>query len=239
MKRFARTAWALVLAGAAFPPATAVAQEANRPVVAILGFDNNSIGKDASDYNGIGTAIAEMLITELAKNPNVVVVDRAHIREVLREQDLVRSGQVDPGTAVRLGKLLGAQYMITGGFMSDGRGDMVLTARSINVQTTAVANPQRVQAKTDDVLGMIAQLSAKVSNDMKLPALDHGTGTRDGGAKPAKMDLRTAMLFAKGLDAEDTGDRARAAELFHQVLDKFPHYPPAEQHLARVIKSGN
>ncbi len=239
MKQFVRTAWALALAGAMVAPAMVTAQGANKTVVAVLAFDNNSIGKDASDYNGIGKAIQDMLITDMAGNANVTLVDRDHIQQVLQEQHLVRQGAVDPETAVRVGKLLGAQYMITGGFMSDGRGNMVLTARSINVETSVIGNPQRVQQKTDDVLGLIGQLSAKVTKDMKLPALEHRMGAMnrnmgDVGQKPQKMDLRTAMLYAKALDAQDNGDKAKAVELYNQVLKKFPDYTPAKEHLAKV-----
>ena len=248
MKRFVRTAWALGLAGAMVAPAMAQAQGANKPVVAVLSFDNNSIGKDAADYNGIGKGVADMLITDLAGNPNVVVVDRDRIQQVLQEQNLIKQGAIDPETAVRIGKILGAQYMITGGFMSDGRGNMVLTARSISVQTTAVTNPQRVQAQTDDVLGMIAKMSDKVTHDMKLPPMEHhNTGMTDKsmgnmgnmGSKPEKMDIRTAMLYSKALDAKDNGDPKRAAELFRQVLVKFPDYSPAKTNLEKVSKSGD
>lgn len=246
MKRIVRTAWALALAGAMVAPATAAAQGAKKPVVVVFPFDNNSIGKDAADYNGIGKGIQDMLITDLASNPNVVLVDRDHIEQILQEQHLAKEGAIDPETAVRVGKLLGAQYMIEGGFMSDGRGNMVLTARSTNLETSVITNPQRVQRKTDDVLGMIAQMSEKVTKDMKLPALDHGTGavnrpaTGNGDEKPQpKMDLPTAMLYAKALDAKDNGDPAKAAQLFRQVLDRFPDYTPAKQNLAKVAKSGD
>ncbi|MHB2034437.1 MAG: CsgG/HfaB family protein [Gemmatimonadaceae bacterium] len=248
MKRIVRTAWALALAGAMVAPAMALAQGANKPVVAVLSFDNNSIGRDAADYNGIGKGISDMLITDLAGNPNVVVVDRDRIQQVLQEQNLINQGSIDPETAVRVGKILGAQYMITGGFMSDGRGNMVLTARSINVQTTAVTNPQRVQAKTDDVLGMIAKMSDKVTHDMKLPPMEHhNTGMTDKHmgnmgnmeSKSEKMDLPTAMLYSKALDAKDNGDPKKAAELFRQVLVKFPDYSPARANLEKVSKSGD
>jgi len=230
-----------------FPPAppTAAAQGTGKPVVAVLSFDNNSIGKDAKDYDGIGKGITDMLITDLASNPNVVVVDRERIQQVLQEQNLVKSGSIDAQTAVRVGKLLGAQYAIYGGFMSDGRGNMVLTGHSTNMETGVITNPQRVQAKTDDVLGLIAQMSDKVSHDMKLPAMTHGTGATSTpsmgnvGAKPVKMDLRTAMIYSKALDAKDSGDNAKAAELFSQVLTKFPDYTPAKTNLAKVAKSGD
>ena len=37
----------------------------------------------------------------------------------------------------------------------------MLTGRTINEETSAIGNPTRINAKGDDVLGMIAQLSAK------------------------------------------------------------------------------
>ena len=235
MKRLVRMARAAAVAGAMMAPAAAMAQGAMKPVVAVLRFDNNSIGKDATDYDGIGKAIQAMLITDMTGDPKVTVVDRDHIEELLREQHLVREGAVDPATAVRIGKLLGAQYMIAGGFMSDGRGTMVLTAHSINVETSAIGNPTRVQQKTDDVLGLIAQLSAKLSRELKLPALEHATGAAD-----RKMDLHTAMLYAKALDAQDNGDTAKAIELYRQVLTRFPNYSPATARLDKLTgKSGS
>src|SRR4051812_23465743 len=150
-------------------PAMAHAQA--KPVVAVLYFDNNSIGKDRGDYEGVGKGIADMLITDMASSASVQVVERERVQALLTEQSLTKAGTIDPQTAIRLGKIIGAQYMITGGFMSDGRGTFVLTARAINVQTSAITNPMKIVSKGDDVLGLIAQLSGKISDEMKLPAM--------------------------------------------------------------------
>src|SRR5213075_991726 len=104
---------------------------------------------------------------------------------LLTEQNLVKSGAVNPETAIRLGKIIGAQYMITGGFMSDGKGTLVLTARAINVETSAITSPMRLNSKGDDVLGMINQLSTRINSEMKLPALQVGDAGSNGSAQPA------------------------------------------------------
>lgn len=247
MKHHIRTALALALVGAIGAPAMAAAQHADKPVVAVLRFDNNSFGKGAADYNNVGKGISAMLINDLAANPKVVVVDRDRIQQILQEQNLVKQGAVDPTTAVRIGKLVGAQYLVTGGFMNNGSGTVVLTAHSTNIETGVIGNPQKVQGSSDDVLGLISQLSEKVSKDMKLPPIAGGTmgmtpgagKTGDVGARPKKMDLRTVMLYSKALDAKDKGNNAKAAELFRQVLQKFPKYTPARQNLAKVTKSGD
>jgi TolB-like protein len=182
MRGFVRGA--LMLATTAmFAPAIVAAQA--KPVIAVLYFDNNSIGKDRADYEGVGKGIADMLITDMASNPDVQIVERDRVQALLTEQGLTKSGAIDPQTAVKLGKIVGAQYMITGGFMSNGRGTYVLTARAINVETSAITNPVRLTSKGDDVLGLMSQLSTKLNTDMKLQALRVGDAGGVGGTSPA------------------------------------------------------
>lgn len=243
-------------------PALALAQ-ANTPVVAVLYFDNNSFGKDHGDYDGLGKGIADLLINDMASNASMRVVERDRIQAILQEQSLVQTKSIDPQTAVRLGKLLGAQYMITGGFMSDGKGTLLVTSRVISVETGAITNPVKLQSKGDDVLGLIGQLSTKLNTELKLPAVtrtgaaekkpaevgDNPGGAKQSGrqvpstqvasAKPQKLDVKTALLYSKALDEQDSGNRQKAAELYRAVLQKFPDFGPAQQNLAKVQKSGH
>jgi len=162
-------AGALALSAVAAIPTGARAQADNRPVVVVFTFSNNSVGAGKADFDGMATGIQDLLITDLASNSKIRLVDRSRITEVLQEQNMVKNGQIDPTTAVRLGKILGAQYAITGGFMSLGNGQALLTGRTIDIETTAIdPKTQKIQGKTDDVLSMLSQLSAKVSSDMSL-----------------------------------------------------------------------
>jgi TolB-like protein len=254
-------AWSI--AGALFLGPALVGAQANAPVVAVLYFDNNSFGKDRADYEGLGKGIADLLINDMASNPAMRVVERDRLQSILQEQNLVSTKSVDPQTAVRLGKLLGAQYMVTGGFMSDGRGTLLVTSRVINVETGAITNPMKLQSKGDDVLGLIAQLSTKLNSELKLPSLPRQTGdaspakapdvgrassaskpssqqvAQAPAGKPQKLDVKTAMLYSKALDEQDNGHSEKAAELYRAVLEKFPDFGPAKQNLAKVQKSGD
>lgn len=186
MRRIARVAFAF----AALAAPMAIEAQA-KPVIAVLPFDNNSIGKDRADFDGIGRGMADMLITDMAQNASITVVERERIQALLTEQNLVKSGTIDPQTAIRLGKMIGAQYMITGGFMSDGRGTYVLTARAINVEKSTIVNPVRLTTKGDDVLGLMSQLSSKLNNEMKLPALQVGDASAPA-AVPAGAPVNAA-----------------------------------------------
>ena len=201
MRRFVRVAMTMALAAIALiSPAGLEAQA--KPVVAVLYFDNNSIGKDRTDYDGVGKGMAELMTLDLLANPNLRVVERERIQALLTEQNLIKSGAIDPQTAVKLGKFIGAQYMITGAFMSDGRGNFVLTARTINVETTAIGNPTRVNSKGDDVLGMIAQLNSKLITEMKIPALVTGANDAPGATPAGQPAPGTKVAETKAADTK-------------------------------------
>ena len=99
-------------------PAVAFAQADNRPIVAVLNFDNNAIGPAAGEFAGLGKGIQDLVITDMASNPKFRIVDRDRIQTLLQEQNLIKAGAIDGATAVRLGRILGAQYVVYGGFMT-------------------------------------------------------------------------------------------------------------------------
>ena len=203
MRRFVRGAMALASV-AMFAPAMVAAQA--KPVVAVLYFDNNSIGKDAADYAGVGKGMAELMTNDLLANQTLTVVERERVQALMVEQNLTRQGSIDPQTAIRLGKIIGAQYMIYGAFMSDGKGQIVLTGKTVNVETSVISNPIRVNSRGDDVLGMIAQFTSKMTAEMKIPALRVGQAGAPA-ATPAGQPAAQAAAPAQ----QHAADHAPAA----------------------------
>ena len=198
----------------AFLPSVAYAPAPGAPVVAVLAFDNNSIGKDAKDFDGIGKGVMDLLITDLASNPKVRVVDRDRVQQLLAEQNLTKSGAIDAETAVRVGKLLGACYSIYGGFMRDMTGGNVITAHTTSNETGQIENPQKVQSKGDDVMALIAQLSAKLGSDMRLSSCG---AARSASATPAQQGNMTVPV-SKDASAAATATPAPNADKFAMVL---------------------
>jgi curli biogenesis system outer membrane secretion channel CsgG len=62
----------------------------------------------------LGTGMAEMMMTALVESGQFRVLERQEIDGVIGEQDLGDSGRVDPATAAKIGKILGAQYLLYG-----------------------------------------------------------------------------------------------------------------------------
>src|SRR6266403_1896039 len=106
-----------------------------RPGIAVMPFDNGgSYGQDKENFDALQKGIAGMLISELAQNPAARVVEREDIQRLLDEQNLGSSGRVDPQTAAKVGKLVGARYVVLGTFL-DFYGDFRVDARLVNVET--------------------------------------------------------------------------------------------------------
>ncbi len=233
MSRAARFATTVAAAAALALPAAATAQD-TRPVVVVYTFTNSSIGPARAEFDGISTGVQDLLITDMASNAKIRLVDRSRIAEVLQEQSLVKGGQIDPQTAVRLAKIMGAQYAITGGFMSDASGKAVLTGRTIDVETTQIGNPEKIEGKASDVMGMIQQLSQKLGANMSLAAKP-GRRVGDAGeaqklapaqsGQPAAAQAKSATVeqFAKTVSEKSRSVKLDAAtlKLYSNGLDEM------------------
>jgi len=82
------------------------------PVLAVLKFQDETGAMPMQ--GGAGRALTTMLTNELAARPAFVVVERQKIRAVLEEQALTESGLVAGNEGAALGKLLGADFLVTG-----------------------------------------------------------------------------------------------------------------------------
>jgi curli biogenesis system outer membrane secretion channel CsgG len=83
-----------------------------KPVVAVNEFKNETSA--GWWYGGAGRDLADMLTNELQATGNFKMVEREKLAAVLDEQDLADSGRIKKGTGAKIGKLTGAQYIVTG-----------------------------------------------------------------------------------------------------------------------------
>lgn len=213
-----------MVAAASAGAATRRAQaQAPLPTVAVLpSFDNSSLLNHA-DYDALGKGIADVLITELSANPTIRVVERDRIQALIDEQNLGASGRVDKETAAKIGKILGAQHVIMGGFIIDRQGTMRLDARAVNVETSAIEHVETVTDKADNLLAILQSLADKLNKGMKLPPLPSGTARpalAPESTKPGRW--RDLILYARAEDANDKKNRTQALALYKDFLDKTP-----------------
>lgn len=157
----------LLFAGIALLPIRAQAQADRRVTVAVLYFTNGALVQH-DDYEPLTRGIADVLVTELQRNEGIRVVPIARLQQLLEEQKLAGSTKIDPETAVRVGRLLGAQHVVTGSFVVDMRGRLRIDARAINTETSEVEHVDTVSGRADGMKAAATELAGKLSAGMRL-----------------------------------------------------------------------
>lgn len=112
---------ALALCAVATPVTSHAAEKSSKPRLAVLEFKNKA--DNQWWYHGGAEAAQDVFVTELVKSGKFRVVEREQLEALMREKNLTLSGDVDPSTAVRVGKLLGVNYILTGAVTEYGTTD--------------------------------------------------------------------------------------------------------------------
>jgi TolB-like protein len=207
-----------------------------RPGIAVLPFNNGgSYGQGKEDFDALERGIAGMMISELSQNPAARVVERQEIQRLLDEQNLSAQGRVDPQTAAKVGKLVGARYTVLGTFI-DFYGDFRVDVRLVNTETGEIVKTESERMQRDHMFDIIRNIAARLMKDANLPALQ-----RQGGASDQRMgrQVPTEALtyYSRALLYSDHGQKDKAVEMFNRAIEIFPGYAEAKDGLQRVQRS--
>ncbi len=205
-----------------------------RPGIAVLPFTNGgSYGKDKEDFAALEKGLAGMLISELAQNPAARMVDRDKIQSLLDEQNLGKDGRVDDATAAKVGKLVGARYMVMGNFV-DLYGRFRVDARLVDVETgeilKVVTSDPKLE-KREEMFRMLQSLAEKLMAETKLPPL---SSQQASAVKARNVPTEALSYYSRALMYQDRGEKEKAAEFFSKALDVFPNYSEAKEGLQKV-----
>src|SRR5690349_22185592 len=132
--------------------------------VADLYFDNNT---GSTDYDNLGRGMASMMITDLSAVKDIQLVEREHMQDVLKEQDAQRTKYYDQSTAVQTGKLLGAEYIVTGAFISV-QPSMRIDTRVIRVQSGEIVKTAKVVGHQDSLFALQQHLADSLVDGLSL-----------------------------------------------------------------------
>ncbi len=230
MLRTLACALVIMLATATATAATPSAKP--RPTVAVLAFDYG--GKDPA-FEPLREGLAQMLITDVPSFVNVSVVERVRLKALLEEQKLGKSGKVDSSTAARLGKLLGARFLVLGNYF-DLAQSMRIDARIVEVETGKIVRAVGVSGAGSDFLALEQDLAGKLGDAIMaaLPQLEK-TSPR-ARSKPAKVKSSTVATYGRALLALDDGKKSEAKTLLKNVVAEAPEFELAKSDLNALLQ---
>ncbi len=243
MKRL--TLVALMIFTFLFVSLPVLSQTHAKKTIAILYFDNNSIA-DRDKLEPLKKGLADMFITEFSKIGAFEVVERERLEQITSELALQQTGVMDASTVQELGKLLGARYLVFGGFVNMFGGKMRIDLRIVEVESGLTIRAEEETAEQDEMFEMVKDLTRKVSDYFKveLSKADKKRLKSDTGSD----DFDANVLYARGLELEDVarihlqnGDKTaakkslrEALQMYRDSLSKSSGFKMAEEKIAQI-----
>jgi curli biogenesis system outer membrane secretion channel CsgG len=170
---------ALLLAIVAVPGLTHAAKKLDgKPRIAVLEFKNKA--DNQWWYSHGATAAQDVFVTELVKSGKFRVVEREQLEALMKEKGLTLSGDVDPSTAVRIGKLLGVNYLLTGAVTEYGNtnvgggGGGVYAGKK---KFVAALNARLIDTSTGEIAW--ADEASQEETSVKVSVFGYGGGVDD------------------------------------------------------------
>jgi len=201
-----------------------------RPGIAVFPFNNGgSYGQGKEDFDALERGIAGMMISELAQNPAARVVERQEIQRLLDEQNLSAQNRVDPQTAAKVGKLVGARYVVAGTFI-DFYGDFRVDVRLVNVETGEIVKTESERMQRDHMFDIIRNVAARLMKDASLPAVQRPASDQ---RMSRQVPTEALTYYSRALLFHDRGQKDKAVEMYARALAIFPDYTEAQEGLQR------
>jgi curli biogenesis system outer membrane secretion channel CsgG len=236
---------------AAAPAPTGATTQAEKKRVIVDEFDYSTVKTAVqSVFNtqqDIGKGIRAMLVTRLAQANKVVIVERAKMATLTKEQDFNASNRVKQGTGARVGQISGADALLSGDIVVFGRDDKKRSvkgggliggviggiAASKNEDKAVVTIDYRlIDAETSEI---IATGEAKGESVRKGNALGAIGGALGKGVAGVQVDM-TSSNFAQTIIGEATQDCVNklADILLEQTANMKKAVRPVEGRVADV-----
>lgn len=195
--------------------------------VAVLDFENHS--KDPT-LDGFRQGLRDMLVTDLMRVSDVKVVERARLTAVLEEQKLAQGGFIDPRTAVRLGKGLAAQSLLTGSFVISG-DEVRVDIRLISVESGEIRLADQVTGNKTEFFRLQQALAAKVLAGLQVHPTEQ---ERHALTEPHTKDFEAFRLYSEALLAQRRGQQKEAEASLRQAVTRDPNFRLAKNELATI-----
>lgn len=179
---------------------------AELPRVAVIGFDSTSPGYLWSIDSELSKAATDLMINALVNTNRFRVFERNKLEAILQEQDFqVSSGRVDPSTAVKIGKMIGVDSIVTGSITS------IVFSKSGGI----TLGPINLKKSVATVTIMVRAINV-TTGEIIFSEVKKGTTSKSG------ISIRIPVAGGLGLSSESVVDIFSAIEdVCQQVAVEF------------------
>lgn len=211
---------------------------ANERSINVASFPERSLGVTPFDVRATDTLVAplayglaDILITDLQRSGQLQIVDRLRIDALLRETQLVEAGRVDPTTAPRVGKLVGARRLVLGTLSQRPGGEIAIDARIADVATSQLRTAVSAVAPLADILSAEKELAVRLLGQL---GVNLTPAARARIEERPTRNIAALLAYSRAVRYEVSGDYQRAATEYRTALRLDPGFALARQRLSEL-----
>jgi TolB-like protein len=219
-----------------------------RAGVAILNFKNTSAQERATQFQPWEYGIATMLTTDLETIGIFNIVERERLKDIMQEHKLQSSDLVDRNTAVAIGKLTAARYILTGSF-AEMQGELRIGVQIFSVEKGMQLGAASIIGETNKFFLIEKKLfvkvidflevmlseeeKAKILKNIETESVDASLKNYSGEVAMAKAEELKKM----GENEESIRLLREAKQRFTEALEYDPNYARAKKNLATLARA--
>lgn len=218
--------------------------ESQKKVISVMKFDDRSIG--TREFGPWKMGIPDMIMESLGALPYYKVISREYIvKQVVKEQEFQLLGMTDPNSAVKLGNLLNAQYIVIGSFQVF-RNNLIINAKVLQVKNGEIVHQASDRGDLDNFYTVQNMIAIKLTEGMKLEITESAKQqlVKKYDTKVIKASLANyegekkleeiEVLKKKNKKEEVKKKIAEAKENFKEALKYDSNYEKAKSNLSKI-----
>jgi TolB-like protein len=176
---------------------------APKKTVAILYFDNNT-GK--ADYDPLGRGIASMMISDLSVVKEIQLVERERMQDLLKEIENQQTKYFDSTTSVKVGKMMGAEFVVVGSFAT-AQPQIRIDTRVVRVETGEIMKTAQVVGHEDKFFDLEQKLADRLIDGLGIALSPEEQEKLKAQQEANRIEaLATMREFSRALQLYDKKD---------------------------------
>jgi tetratricopeptide (TPR) repeat protein len=181
-------------------------------------------------YQALSVGLAHMLTTDLALLRRFPLVERVELNALLQEME-VPAELIDPATAARAGRLMGASRMVMGTVSIPSEQDLRLGG-NIVLDNGELIEALTAEGDLDALLSLEKEYALRIAESLGY-SLSEAERQRILENRPGS--LAAFLAFSRGLFSEDLGDFEAASGYYRDAVRLDPQYGEARERLSGSV----
>ena len=202
-----------------------------KKIICVMDLEDKS--SHSHSWQNVGTGVAEMLVSALADTKKYTLIEREKLEAVLAEQKLGASGAVTAQTAAKIGRLLGAQYIVTGAVTEFGVKDSKMGVGGLE-KVLPFGGGAKVSKNTARAAIDVRAIDTTTG---QIAAAAKGEGSKSSAEISGNLSIAPSFDFGKeGFDETIIGKAARNAvdQVARELSAKFDESGPSAVKIIKI-----